>query len=745
MVRQVKQIKALRTVLHRANAETSFRTIPSDSHCIWGDWHIPAINLSLPWSMKIRLLHIIPLLCLLLCGRLQAQVAPTPGTPPAPSQSPSSDSSSNRLEIISTELFFFGDFQGDKVRKLLGNVHLRQDSTDMFCDSAYHFVDSNYVIAFSNVKIVLSEATGREIRGDKLTYDGKTKILNIYDQVVLQDTSLTLTTDQLTYFREPDYGQYTTGGKIEDGENTLYSQTGYYYPGKDMTYFKKDVLLVNPDFLLETDTLGYNTEKEIAYFLAPTYVYDSVSSMYTEDGFYDTRKDVAYLFQNSQAGDTSYTLFADTIIYEENKDLGTAHGNVQIIESDSGLTLYGQYGQFRSKTEESLLTDQAFAIQQFSDDTLYLFADTLYSIKDSSLDQKIFHAYHQASFVMNALQGVCDTITYFYADSVLHFKGQPVLWSDSSQITGDTIILKMKDSDIDSMKIPRDAFLISQEDSVKFNQVKGVKMEARFDQGNIAEMFVHGNCESIYFSKDEEKNEYLGMNQATCNDMYIDFAENKPSKIYFKDQPKGTFSPMHEVITQPNKLDGFSWRVDERPDQPFWLYSILYPEQDSVLQRLDGMITDLGQQQSLLDSLFKIAPEELDDLSEKDDLTQDLAPSPLDSLEMEREVPKADSIQGLDTLNAAPVESDSVDTAGQGRGPKDRYAGLSNQEIEKLKRKEEKSRKQATRQRERAERKAKREHFTFKHFLAQFSAFFGLEGRQREEQRKTKSDHNHHH
>ena len=48
----------------------------------------------------------------------------------------------NRLEIISSDLFEFGEFDGKKIRKLVGNVHLMQDSTEMFCDSAYHYVDS---------------------------------------------------------------------------------------------------------------------------------------------------------------------------------------------------------------------------------------------------------------------------------------------------------------------------------------------------------------------------------------------------------------------------------------------------------------------------------------------------------------------------------------------------------------------------------------------------------------------------
>lgn len=528
----------------------------------------------------------------------------------------------NRLEIISTDVFEFGEFGGEKIRKLLGNVHLMQDSTEMFCDSAYHYVDSNYVIAYSNVRIILSRNLGREVKGNKLTYDGEKKIVNIYNNVILKDSSITLYTNHLTYYRIPDYGFYRNGGKIVNGDNTMYSQSGYYYPKEDMTYFNKEVLLVNPDFLLETDTLGYQTEKEIAYFLAPTYIYDSLNYIYTEDGYYDTKKDMAYSFQNSQIGDTSYTLYADTIIYNENKDLGEAFSNVMVQEADSGLILFGQYGQFRSKTEESVLTDQAFAIQLFEEDTLYLFADTLYSVKDTVKDQKVFYAYYQALFFMKDIQGICDSITYLYEDSLLYFDDDPVLWSDSSQITGTSIMAGLNGGDIDTLSIPEKAFIVSQEGTAGFNQIKGKAMNAKFKENKMEKMWIWGNSESIYFTKDEQKGGYIGMNNAKCTDMFIRFKDNQPNSITFIDQPSGSFFPMYEVVNKKNTLDGFRWREDERPVKPDWLFDIIYPERDSLLADLDSVLNRLDMMQGRLDSIYDFvatSPEANNDSDDDED------------------------------------------------------------------------------------------------------------------------------
>lgn len=510
----------------------------------------------------------------------------------------------NRLEIISTDVFEFGDFEGKKIRKLIGNVHLVQDSTEMFCDSAYHYVDSNFVIAYSNVRIILSKASGREVEGNKLTYNGETKVVNIYNNVVLTDSAITLYTNHLTYYRIPDYGHYLKGGKIVNGENVMYSQSGYYYPRKDMTYFNKEVLLVNPDFLLETDTLGYQTEKEIAYFLAPTYIYDSTNYLYTEDGYYDTKGDMAYSYQNSQIGDTSYTLYADTIIYDENKDLGEAFSNVMVEEADSGMILFGQYGQFRSKTEESILTDQAFAIQVFEEDTLYLFADTLYSVQNKELDQKVFYGYKNALFFMRDFQGICDSITYLYGDSLLYFDIKPILWSDSSQITGKSVMVGLHEGDVDTLAIPENAFIVDQEGSVGFNQIKGKALNAKFKENKMDKMWIWGNSESIYFNKNEEKGEYIGMNNAKCTNMFVQFADNKPSAITFLEQPSGAFLPMFDVLGKPNKLDGFQWHEEKRPSKPDWLFELIYPDRDTLLSDLDSTLMRLATIKSQLETTY---------------------------------------------------------------------------------------------------------------------------------------------
>lgn len=692
--------------------------------------------------MKKGIFHII--FCMLLVLPATAWAQPTNGQNPQ-------EGKKNYLRIDKADILIFGEYEGEKIRKLIGNVELTQDTTKMYCDSAYQYLDSNFVIAFGDVRIVLSAGLGREVFADKLTYDGNEKIVDLYDNVLLRDSSVTLTTNRLTYYRQEDYGKYFTGGRIINGDNTLYSRTGYYYPKEEMTYFRKDVLLVNPDFLLQTDTLGYQTKTEIAYFLAPTYVYDSLNSMYTEDGYYDTVDDIVYLYQNPQVGDTSYTLYADTITYNENEDLGLAYGNVAVVEADTGLTLYGQYGEFHSRTEESTLTQQSFGIQIMDDDTLFLFADTLRSVKDSIRDERVFYAYYNALFFMEDLQGIADSITYFLDDSLMYFDDDPVMWSDSTQITGESMMVGFRDSKIDTMSIPKEAWIINQADSVGFNQIKGQAIRGKFKENKMDKMWVQDNAESIYFTKDDQKGKYIGMSNTKCINMYIEFADNEPERIFFLEKPSGTLFPMYEIFNKPNRLDGFRWREEERPIRPEWLFAMIHPEEDTVLLQVDAVLDELKRYQYVLDSSLgfegsspeapggadKVA-EYLDSLKnnpfvdpfEEDDDDFDstqVDPVVIDSIPVQDSLDIALDSLNLDTLALDSAEIDSI-LGSRGRG-------RSNTGKTTKPKKPRKPKKQKT-------PKAPGEKFTLRKLFQKISDGLGLQGRkpapEREAERKQK-------
>ncbi|MDX2247841.1 MAG: OstA-like protein [Bacteroidia bacterium] len=490
--------------------------------------------------------------------------------------------STKRVKILHASILSYLKSQEVVFEKLVGRVEMMQDSTLFFCDSAYFFETDHRLEAYSRVRIEMPDSVF--LYGDKLTYDTESKISEVYKRITLTNQDVVLTTDRMTYLRNEDYGFYREGGKMVDGDNVLTSIHGYYYPNEDMAYFRDSVKLVSPDYVLTTDTLGYDTDTKVSYFITQTYITSEDGEIETENGNYDTENGIVNLYSRSTVRDSSYLLIADTLTYYDKRDLGYARGNVMVFQDDSSLQIRGGLGQFNRKTDESWVTRGAMAIHLFDDDTLYMMADTLFSVKvkkivpstDSlaemdTIETRLFKAYNNVRFFMNDLQGRADSMVYFYDDSVMYLYKDPVLWSEENQLTGDTIIVWLKNEKADSMWVGEEGFMASREDTVGYNQLKGKEIRAKFKDNELYRMHIIGNSESIYFAKNEDDTTniyYEGMNKALAQEMIIYFQENEVKRIIFLTQPEGTYYPFFKVIFEANELDGLEWRITERPEKP---------------------------------------------------------------------------------------------------------------------------------------------------------------------------------
>ncbi|MEM9932824.1 MAG: OstA-like protein [Bacteroidota bacterium] len=492
------------------------------------------------------------------------------------SQAPS-EATSSRIEILYAEKLSFIQKEEEAIQKLIGEVKIKQDSTFFYCDSAYSYQDTSILEAFGNVKIVMQD--GVTLTGDRLFYNGFTRIAEVFENIVLDDGEVKLFTDKLIYYRDESYGIYTEGGVLENADNTLTSETGYYYSQRKMAYFNQQVSLVNPDYTLTTDTLGYNTATKVAVFLSPTEINNEDGSLLTSNGNYATEEKNIELFSRSTVLDSSYTLTADTLYYNDSTSLGYAYGSVLIEQQDSSLQIWGDEGFFNRSTDETIITEKAIAIQFMEEDTLYMTADTLYA-KQDSVEGRLVRAYYKVDVYMNDMQGKADSLIYLYNDSLIILYDDPIIWSDVNQVTGDTIKIQLKENRADSMWVGPRGFLVSQEDTLGFNQIKGKEMRAKFRENKLVRLHVIGNSESIYFGKDELDN-YQGMNTALSQEMIIYLKDNEVSKISFLAKPDGKFFPIHEILFEENKLEGMRWRIDEKTGKP-----ILTDYHEELLERL---------------------------------------------------------------------------------------------------------------------------------------------------------------
>jgi lipopolysaccharide export system protein LptA len=499
-----------------------------------------------------------------------------------------------RIELLNANTLEYDEELG-KAKRLLGNVSFKHESAILYCDSAYLYPE-NALDAFGNVHIQQGDTLN--LFGQFLKYNGNTKKAELTKDVKLIDKDITLTSNFLNYDLSNDLAYYTGSGKIISKDNTLTSENGYYYAKSKDFYFKRNVKLVNPEYIVNCDTLRYNTLSEIAYFLSPTTIVSKENTIYCENGWYDTRKNIAQFNKNARLNNPKQQLRGDSLYYNRNKGYGKAIQNIEVRDTSENIIITGDLGEYFENDDNSIVTGHALLIQIYATDSLFLHADLLRATTDSALAlqgkvrpvpvksnpktknkntvvvkdtlskqesqaKRVLLAYKKVKFFKSDMQGKCDSLVFTYKDSTMRLFTDPVIWSDKNQLTSDSINIHTFDGKMQSMDLKSNAFISSQEDSTRYNQIKGKSMKGLFHNNELSRINVNGNGQTIYYAKDKEA--MIGVNKTDCSSMIILVRENKIDRITFITKPDATMFPIEELSPKDLLLRDFKWWGKLRP------------------------------------------------------------------------------------------------------------------------------------------------------------------------------------
>ena len=458
---------------------------------------------------------------------------------------------------------------GVRYTRFISSVHLKQKETDLFCDSAHLYRESNLVEVFSNVRVTQGALT---ITSANAVYNGNTRVANFRGNVNLRDEKMTLTTPSLYYNMVNKTARYTEGGTILEEGNTLTSQFGNYNTNNKLISFRGNVHLVSSDADITSDTLQYNTISKLVFFVAPTRIVNQDGVLTAKGGTYNTVTKES-IFRGSRVETPDYLVDADYSVYDRATQYLYASGQVKLTAKDpqnktiiTGNILQSWRGSGKSKIYGSPVMRSIV-----SNDTLYVSGDTLLAVNyDKTAKQKnpklkdFVYAYYDVRIYKSDLQGKCDSLAYNVTDSVMYLPENPIMWSNKSQLVSDRMEMYMRKKTLDRMYMYNNAFIISEDTLKNLNQVKGRNMEAFFKAGQLAKVNVNGNGESIYFALAGDT-AVSGMNRSVSSDLVLRFKEGKVNAISLITNPEASFIPPHELKEPDKRLKGFKWRVEEQP------------------------------------------------------------------------------------------------------------------------------------------------------------------------------------
>ncbi len=468
---------------------------------------------------------------------------------------------SKKIEILNADELIFQQTHGENFKRLIGHVRFKHENAIMDCDSAHFYSNRNSIEAFGHVHINQNDSV--QLYSDFLRYNGITKIAYTRRNIRLLHHQATLLTDSLDFDRNTNIAKYYTKGTIYNKEDTLTSDFGYYYADSKDFFPVRNVVIQNPEFTMYSDSLRYNTEIDKAFFLVPTTVITDSSELYCENGWYAVQTDVGHFIKNAYLKSKNHELYGDTLFYNKHQGIGEAFHSVKMIDTTNNMIITGDYGKYFELQDSGMVTKNALFIQIDNTDSLFLHADTLMAMPDSSKKHKMVIAFHHVKYYKTDLQGKCDSLSYSLADSIIRMYSDPIIWSDDFQLTAKYIEALTDSNGIREIQLFNTGLIIEQQDTNKFNQIKGKKIIAHFHDNEIYKVNVYGNAQSVYYPKDDDA--FIGMNNAHSTDMVIDFENRKVQTVTFLKSPEGTLFPLKQTGKSNAVLPGFQWLDALRP------------------------------------------------------------------------------------------------------------------------------------------------------------------------------------
>lgn len=270
------------------------------------------------------------------------------------------------------------------------------------------------------------------------------------------------------------------------------------------------------------------------------------------------------------------------------------------------------------------------------------------------------------------IQVSADSMRYNDLDSIARFYIDPIVWNDGNrQYTADSLFALVKNNGVDRVSLMSDAFIITQEDSLYFDQIKSTEVMAYFDSTAALRRFDALGGASAYFYL-QENDAFATMNKVESKMLSAILKNGEVDRIFYFDSPKNDAFPLAQLTMDDQRMRGFNWQVEKRPESRADVTTLELKPSERLEYKLrpkatflqtdiyfPGYIESVYRGISVRDSLKRVrrAEEERLERERKSAEKDSLATAPLDSAVVEKQAP--------DTLavTEAPKDTVAVDTS----------------------------------------------------------------------------------
>ena len=486
-----------------------------------------------------------------------------------------------------------GSFAKDEAQYPGANILLKKGSTrvHLFHKGALVVSDKSFFYSKKNFfeaagEVVFTQGDTLRMTSDYLEYDGANGKAKAWGNVFLKQPDMSLETDTLYLDRNENIAYYDSPGTVVDSSSVLKSNRGKYFMNEKKYRFISNVRITNPEYNVTSAQLDYFTETNKAYLYGPTKIIGADYDIYCERGFYNLDAQRGNFKKNALINYNQKIIEGDSLYFENEREYAAATNDISITDTINNSIIRGNYAEIFKAKDSAIITRRAFAINLLENDSLYIKADTLIGTGPS--EHRVLRGFYNVKILKSDIRGKSDSLyldnqigkielhkrpltkkeDQILSDDEKNLKN-PVLWFGASQMSGEVIHLLTEPGEkkLDSLQIFGNAFII-EKDSISadgYNQIVGSELYGDFEDGALKNLDIIKNTMVIYYLY-SDTGELIGINKTICSALDIVFLNNEINEISFYISPDGEVFPEEKIDKNLRKLDGFLWRIDERPD-----------------------------------------------------------------------------------------------------------------------------------------------------------------------------------
>ena len=456
----------------------------------------------------------------------------------------------NSVELFSDSLFAKStrmEYDSNKNVAYFGPSTIGWKGDNMLEANGGEYAREREIVTFEKNAYLFSKE--QEVWGDKIVYNRRSGDAQLYGNIQITDTvqSVLMFADKATYQREPLEIILTQRPAI-----AMYSEQNG-----------------------TRDTIYASASDSIRYYTKPFAELDSaaIAAAKARKGvmIIDPMKEIEKLRQEKLKEARSGR--------KEGREENAGNSSTRSSgRSSSQANIYAgqrapEFPSPQPDEQESPIEQQQDSIPSAGKESMQQ-VDSTAILAERELDAQIMRhdtctvtfveAWHNIKLYGKDYQGVCDSLIYTGIDSIARLYIEPVLWSDAkNQFLSDSIFIQIRNDSLYKADFINNAFIITQEDTVHYNQIKSTEMMAYFKKNDIWRFDALGGASLIFYM--EEDSTYTMINQKECKILSALIKERKIERIRYYDQLKSDLLPIYDLPINKQRLRGFKWLEERRP------------------------------------------------------------------------------------------------------------------------------------------------------------------------------------